>query len=546
MPKIYPLINKYRVGILVLLFSLVFSSWLMFSTFGYKDGDIIIASKAWSDFGSHIPLIRNFSLGNNFPPEYPLFSGAPIKYHFLFYLLTGLLEKSGMRIDYALNIPSILGFTALLLAIYLFAKKIFNSAAIGVISIILFLFNGSLSFIQYFLKNGLTIDSVFNIYKNTNFPSFGPYDGSIISAFWNLNIYTNQRHLAISYALSLFIMYLFLNFKDEEKRIKIIKAFFIGVFLGLSFLLNMAVFLMTIIMLFCFTLFLKKARLYIIISLAIGGIIALPQYFYISQIPSTFSITTHLGYLVDSLSLVNFLNYWLQNLGLHVLLIALGLFLTSKFQRKIFLSFFALFVIGNLIQFSPEIAANHKFFNFFIIVGGMFTAYALIELWNRKKYLKPVVITFIFFATFSGIIDFFPILNDSKIALADKSDSDVQWIIKNTPKDSVFLNTNYFMDKASIAGRKIFLGWPYFAWSQGYDTLKRDNLRKNLLSTNSISHFCSKSLDNNLQYVELNKIQNENYIINYEFFERKFLKLYENKSENYMIFDINKTCKIRR
>ena len=25
-------------------------------------------------------------------------------------------------------------------------------------------------------------------------------------------------------------------------------------------------------------------------------------------------------------------------------------------------------------------------------------------------------------------------------------------------------------DNASIVGRKIYLGWPYFAWSQGYDT----------------------------------------------------------------------------
>jgi hypothetical protein len=67
----------------------------MFSTFSYKDGNMLIASKAWSDFASHIPLIRSFSFGNNFPPQYPLFSGPPIKYHFLFYAFVGLLEKLG-------------------------------------------------------------------------------------------------------------------------------------------------------------------------------------------------------------------------------------------------------------------------------------------------------------------------------------------------------------------------------------------------------------------------------------------------------------------
>ena len=82
----------------------------MFSTFSYEKGVMEISSKAWSDFANHIPLIRSFSLGNNFPPQYPLFAGPPIRYHFLFYAFAGFLEKTGIRIDYALNIPSILGF----------------------------------------------------------------------------------------------------------------------------------------------------------------------------------------------------------------------------------------------------------------------------------------------------------------------------------------------------------------------------------------------------------------------------------------------------
>jgi hypothetical protein len=536
MSRVLKIIKQNKKELLIFFLALIFSSWLMFSTFSYKDGDILIASKAWSDFGSHIPLIRSFSLGDNFPPEYPLFAGQPIKYHFLFYAFAGIIEKTGIRIDYALNIPSILGFAVLLLMIYFFAKKVFSSTAVGIISVIFFLFNGSLSFLKFFEKYPLSFNSIYEIMNNTTFPSFGPYDHtSIVSAFWNLNIYTNQRHLGLSFALSLFILYLFLNLETHSnKKRAILKSVLIGATLGFSFILNMAVFLMTLVVLFAFLMFLKKERLYVFTSLVVTFLISFPLYKYFTLVPSTFDITLKIGYLVENLNIQSFLSYWFHNLGIHLILIPAALIISTKFQRKVFFSFLALFIIGNTIQFSPEIAANH---NFFIIVGSMFSAYFLVYLWNKRKIFKPLVLVLVFFLTFSGIIDFFPIANDSKIALADRSDPDVQWIIKNTPPDSVFLNTDYFMDKASIAGRKIFLGWPYFAWSQGYNTDERDNLRKDLLNSKDYSQFCKVVGSNNLNFGEIN----ESEIADLSFFENNFDTVYSNK--NYYLFDLNK-CRL--
>ena len=80
-------------------------TWTLFHTFSYdkKSDSMLIALKAWSDFGAHIPLIRSFSLGDNYPIESPIFPGEPIKYHFGFYYIVGLLEKFGTRIDFALT-----------------------------------------------------------------------------------------------------------------------------------------------------------------------------------------------------------------------------------------------------------------------------------------------------------------------------------------------------------------------------------------------------------------------------------------------------------
>ncbi|HSW98127.1 MAG TPA: DUF2298 domain-containing protein, partial [Candidatus Saccharimonadales bacterium] len=179
---------------------------------------MLIAGKAWSDFANHIPLIRTFSFGNNFPPQDPLFSGEPIHYHFLFYMFVGFLEKFGVRIDYALNIPSALGFFALLVMIYIFAVKVFRSKGVGILSVLFFLCNGTLSFFEFFRQHPFSNKTIQDIITNTTFPSFGPYDHKIVSAFWNLNIYTNQRHLAAAYALGLLIIYLVLFHSRSEKR----------------------------------------------------------------------------------------------------------------------------------------------------------------------------------------------------------------------------------------------------------------------------------------------------------------------------------------
>src|SRR5579871_329018 len=149
-------LKTYLFEIILFIIFLVFSTWLMFSTFSYEAGSMLIATKAWSDFANHIPLIRSFSFGDNFPPQDPIFAGQPIHYHFVFYQFVGLLEKMGVRIDYALNVPSMLGFFGLLIMIYIFAKKLFRSRAVATLSVLFFLFNGTLSFLEFFKQHPLS------------------------------------------------------------------------------------------------------------------------------------------------------------------------------------------------------------------------------------------------------------------------------------------------------------------------------------------------------------------------------------------------------
>ncbi|MDO8657911.1 MAG: hypothetical protein Q7K55_04175 [Candidatus Levybacteria bacterium] len=547
-------IRKYIVEIALITFSLIFSSWLMFSTFSYDNGHMLIASKAWSDFGSHIPLIRSFSYGVNFPPQYPLFPGEPIKYHFIFYALVGIIEKTGLRIDFALNILSILGFASLILMIYFFTKKLFSSKAIAVLSAIFFLFNGTLSFIYFLKEHSLSLNFINEIITNSKFPSFAPYGDGVVSAFWNLNIYTNQRHLAMSYALSLLILYIFLlpMFKNlpagkAGKKINYKTSILLGIVLGLSYFFHMAVFLMTIIIIFSLSILIRKLKFSGLLILIFAGLFAFPQYYWQQTngagIGSS-KINFNPGYLIsNSLNFGNFINYWFANLGLHFILIPLGFIFSPLKSKKILIAFLTLFIIGNLFQFSLEIAANHKFFNYFMIIGNMFSAFFLVFIWKKNILLRPLVCIFIFLLIFSGIIDFFPIYNDYKISLADYPvNKDISWIMKNTSSNTIFLNSSYLYDSASLAGRKIFFGWPYFAWSQGYNTLKRSEEIKSLFEEKDKKNVCKYLIKHNLSYVSLTNPSND-FPFDRNFWQENFKPVYsDNKINSITIYDTKASC----
>jgi hypothetical protein len=538
-------IVKNRIEILLVIFALAFGSWLMFHTFSHDNGHILIAGKAWSDFASHIPLIRSFSLGNNFPPEYPLFPGEPIRYHFLFYALVGLLERAGIRIDYALNIPSALSFAALIIAIYFFAKFIFKSRTIGVLSAVFFLFNGSFSFLEFFKTHPPSLNTINDIILNSTFSSFGPYDGKIVSAFWNLNIYTNQRHLALAFTFSIVTLFIFLFIIPKMAgRRKILVSISFGIMLGLFFYFHLAVLLMTVVAILLLAIFTRRLKEGLLV-LSPFGIVVLPQYLYLTSEGSGYSALFNPGYLIaNTLTFYSFINYWILNLGLHVIFIPLGLFFAKKQLRLFFFAIFSAFILGNLFQFSPDIAGNHKFFNFFMLFGVMFTAFAIHKLW-KKIFLRPILGVSIFLLILSGIIDFFPVYNDKKISIADSNkNSAIAWIIDNTSPDALFLNSSYLYTPASLAGRKIFLGWPYFSWSQGYDTLTRDNLRKKLFNPESINYFCKEAIRYNIDYVSIENITPDiDFVLNQDFFDRNFKKVYENKTSEKAIYKVAPSCK---
>jgi hypothetical protein len=527
----------------------------MFRTFGYdaKNGIIQIDGKLWSDFGAAIPLIRSFSKGNNWPPQYPGFPGEPIRYHFGFYFLAGMLEKAGLRIDWALNIPSVIGFSGLLILIYITGKKIFQSTWVGILSIVFFLFNGTLAFIKYFNLHPFTVNTLAEIYTNHRFPVFGPWDGGPITAFWTLNIYTNQRHLAFSYSLALGIILILsctpplLSLKN-----KLFTSISVAFLTSCLIITNQAAALIALLFMFWLFVIKKENR----IVLVFAGIITLPWFRYIQTITTPYNhIEKQIGYLVNQpITMLNFLNFWLNNLGMHAILICLGMILVPKRIKILFIiPIMVLFIVPNIFKFSPDMINNHKFFNFFMIMGNMFSAYVIVVIFRLIKsiskirsffliplYLFPIIL--IFFLTLSGIIDFFAVYNREPGGIRDiQAYPAAQWIDRHTPPNAIFLNSIWFYHPANLAGRFIFSGYPYFTWSYGYDKDARENILKSIYNAPNKPTACYILKANNISYVELADHHDEYFVTNWDLWRINFKPVYQDNT-GISIYNVKQEC----
>src|SRR3990172_8648641 len=490
---------------LILLF---FSFWLMWHTLSYDTTthNILISAKYWSDFGSHLPQIRSFSLGSNWPPQSPLFPGEPTRYHFLFYFVAGIFERLGMPIDWALNLNSAIGFFLLTIMIWLFTYRLFTSRLTAYLSVIFFLFNSSLSWLDYLKSNNFNlISSISNLASLTQFPSFGPWNGSAITAFWNLNIYTNHRHL----------LYLF------------------GFIAGSLVLLNQAA--LAIVALFAASYFIFQPKLRTPLLLSAVG--AVPWLFFSRLISNdTSQLAWYLGFLTKPPVIwSNFLRFWFLNIGLHLVFIPSGFLMAPKQARKLIFPLLVLFIAPNLIKFSTDIINNHKFFNFFLIIGSMFTAYVLVKI-KPLLLLLPLLVL-------GGIVDFFPVKNDFYFHLPDITvNPDAQYFQKNTLPDSIVLNSTWFYHPASLAGRKIFNGYSYFTCSFGYDQATREYQALAIYRAPDSITACRLLHRNNISFVYLNN-RPENFIFpNWNLWKNNFSPQYHNPTTGVSIYNVSHIC----
>ena len=79
--------------------------------------------------------------------------------------------------------------------------------------------------------------------------------------------------------------------------------------------------------------------------------------------------------------------------------------------------------------------------------------------------------------TATGASEWAVYVNYNSTPLSVNTESPVtRWVMENTDPSDVFLTPEWSMNRFILAGRPMYYGWAYYAWSAGHDTYTRDTI----------------------------------------------------------------------
>ena len=484
--------SRFRKELVFFGILLVFITYMMFYVFYIKDGVMYAGLTVCGDYAPHTAMMRSFSLGNNFPTQYPHFGGADVKYHFMFQFLAGNLEYLGLRLDLAYNLISIGSLLGFLMLLYELALRITGRMCCGIWTIILFFFRSGMAFWRFLWEHLQAGDLLTVLQENTAFIGYTENENW---GLWNFNVYLNQRHLAFGLLLVTLTLYLFMDWLEagishEEKGLQWLgkrftapetwkcrqpeKALFMGLFLGLGAFWNGAAVIGGLLILMGFAIFSDGKLDYLITALVTVFFSFLQTKIFIRG--SAMGFQLYLGFLAEEKTPWGVVKYLFWMGGIFFLgLLGLVVFLRRK-GRVLAVSFLIPTIFAFTILMTVDINVNHKYIMISYAFLGILWAWAVCSLWRGKVIKKILAVVLAVCLTVTGVYDFVVILKGNgyghRIAINMNSEL-TAWLAENLDKNDLLLTPEYSINEVTMSGVMLYCGWPYYAWSAGYDTYYR-------------------------------------------------------------------------
>lgn len=455
------------LDLLLVVFCLLFSSYIMEKSFRYgTSGDILVGSNEVFDFGHFLSVLRSFSRGDNIPYSSPFIAGTPDMYHFMFYYFAAILERFGIPIVYAVNIPSVIGFSLFLLSVYFLGNTIGRKKIVGILSVLLTITHSSLAFFSYISSHGVSLETLKGIWRLAAYPYNGINDGSIFSIFFTLNVFVNQRHYAFALAV-IFVLFLLVsgnNGNNRKESLPFPVIIFLGILSGMFAYWNFMLLPYVGLLLFIAILqknTLKHALVFIVTMGMVCLLCFIPWFAYFSAIfvpKTTKSVNTIM--ISYSIPFKNGLLFWIFNLGVLPVASIIGYFKVEKNQYRHTLPLLLTSGLILILGMNINVGVIQKFITPLLVVLNIYAAVFLLSLWNVNWWSKVTTILLFSFITASGVMDFMVIKNDFQYpAIQGEMKQLIDWISKSTPKHSVFLSYGDIFDPVTLAGRKNYWGF---------------------------------------------------------------------------------------
>ena len=558
-------------GPLLFVFAAVlFTGFLMFLTFHVSGDKIRVGYSVFSDFAPHLGMIRSFSASNNFPTQYAHFAGEDIRYHFMFQFMVGNLEYLGLRLDFAFNLPSMFGMIATYMLLFVLAVRLTRSRLCAYLAAFLFTFRSSFTVFRYMAEQGK--GNVINaLLTNTEFLGYTQNENW---GLWNLNVYCNQRHLAFALAMLVLAILLFFPYVEQmgtkllavrekkalQYRAEQLKTLFftktafgvldikfavgMGVFLGALAFWNGSALVATLAMLF-FMAAVSDYRLDYLIT----AVFVLVLYFCQSTLfveGSVVSPAYFFGFLAENKTMWGVLVFIVELTGIVLFIAITGAMQVKGTRRYMLLVFLVPFVLAFTLALTGDITVNHKWIMMSLMLVSMFAAIVLKNLLESGDWLKRVVaILLLFVLTATGMYDLTTVIKRNENYLEFSYDDPVtNWIMENATCEDMFLTPYYSLNRVVMGGAMLYYGWPYYAWSAGYDTNTRDREVKKMYQASSPEELDALITEHNIRYIIVDHDcrTSSEYFVREDVIEMTYETVFEHDADMWMvrIFDTTK------
>ncbi len=530
--------------------------WFFFKRAMLEMADGGIGTGAMNNLGDlpfHLLVINGFTVGQEFPPDNPIFSGATLSYPFITDLVAAAYNIIGATVHDAMFLQNIVLVFAIVVLMAGFTLKVTKSVFAALIAPFLLVFAGGFGFLLFFgdavASDAGIVGQLFQL--NADYT----LRGATIWRWGNplTTLFVTQRPLLLGLPMALIIFTNLFAFLERspigDNSNKTSRTYFfgeeyrpfllIGLLAGLLPLIHSHTFLVTTAVAgFIALVDWRKWRSWAIYFIGLG-LTAFPQIVFVMSGTAT-AVGSFIGWDLgwdngDN----NAVWFWLVNTGLFIPLLLIALFLLARrvigdsFEDSdglfdvhgsarrmliFFVPFLLCFVGANVLRLAPWIWDNVKVLIYCYVGAIPLVAWLLAEIRRRSSIsyiLLPVLIITLVFAGWldvwrvaTGQIEH-QILSPAMIAAARDLKS-------KRSKDALIVTAPEFATIPVLTGSRWFLGYTGHVWSHGIAGNERDAIVRKIYAGGDDAVRLIK--ENNIDYVVVGPQEKQFTKVNEAFF----------------------------
>jgi hypothetical protein len=489
---------------------------------------------SWADWSAHSSYAGAFSTASRLPPDLPVASGEPFRYHFMVDLFAGNLSRLGISLQSALELSSLVLAFAFPLVLYLVALRLTGSRAAAALTVPVFLLAGGLGFTYFFAD----LDQKgFSVLRNL------PHE---YAGMWDRNYQMNntitghlypQRPALFGFSIALIAVALLWQARKEWRVAGFV---FAGVLVGLTPLFHGFAFV-TMVSLGGSLALLDRRREWL--GFLVPAVaLALPAVLWL--MPPESAIRWHPGWLAwTDAKRESLLWFWLKNTGVFIPLLVFAHARRGVLPEglgRFLVPIWLWFLLPNLLVFHPWEWDNTHYFVYWQLFGSIIVATGLVWLARLHGTGRVLAAACLVVLTFAGALDVLRLgdFNTTAIKLATKDGIDAAaWVRENTSPGAVFALAPVNDEPVLVLGaRPVVAGYPGWIWDLGVkDWSRRIDDVKRILRGQDDSVQLLKRYD--VDYLVIGPIElNVDHGANVGFWRERANSVYSNAE--YEIFDV--------